>query len=44
MMRKKVIPTEDGNTGSIEVELLEREDWGQGTEGDILETGEEVKV
>lgn len=39
---EKVIPTEDVNNGRIEVEVLEREDWG--TEGNISEKGEEMKV
>lgn len=39
---EKVIPTEDVNNERIEVEVLEREDWG--TEGSISEKGEEMKV
>ena len=39
---EKVIPTEYVNNERIEVEVLEREDWG--TEGSISEKGEEMKV
>lgn len=39
---EEVIPTEDVNNGRIEVEVLERENWG--TEGSISEKREEMKV
>ena len=39
---EKVIPSEDANNGRVEVEVLERVDWG--TEGSIAEKGEEMKV